>query len=107
MTCLMSMSLSVEDVYIKNLTHIFDDNGQLKNEEIIQFHVDLWNSGKIEIAVTCISSVYKELKKIGIPVKQMIRPQKTIKDTIIQAIMQGELEHSKRAQIIVGIISIV
>ncbi len=100
------VSVGIEDVYIKNLTNIYDDNGKLKNEEIIQFHEDLWNSGKIEIAVTCLSSVYKELKKKEIPVKQMIQPQKTIKDTIIQAIMHGELELSKKAQIIVGIISI-
>ncbi|MFD1929178.1 hypothetical protein ACFSFY_14140 [Sporosarcina siberiensis] len=100
------VGLDHEDVYIKNLSTINDHEGKRIYEEIIQFHEKLWNDGKIEIAVTCISIVYKALSKKGIPVIRMNHPQKTIKDTFRQAMMLGKLEVSKKAQIVVGIVSI-
>lgn len=100
------ISLNIEDVYIKDLNNIFDENGKLKNEEVINFHEELWKQGKIEIAVTCISSVYKTLKEKNIPVIRMIHPKKTILDALRRAIMHGKLELSKKAQIVVGIVSI-
>lgn len=99
------VGLDNENVFIKDLSNN-DYDGKPIYEEILQFHEDLWNEGKIEIAVTCISSVYKELKKKNIPVIRMIHPQKTIKDTLRQAMMLGSLEVSKKAQIVVGVVSI-
>lgn len=100
------IGLNSEDIFVKDISNIYDDDGKLNDEEIIQFHEKLWTEGKIESAVTCISTVYKALKKKNIPVIHMIHPKKTIKDTMRRAIIQGELELSKRAQIIVGIVSI-
>lgn len=100
------ISLNTHEIYLKDLSNIYDEEGKLNNDEIIQFHERLWHTGKIEMAVTCISSVYTALKNKNIPVIRMMHPKKTIMDTLRRAMMFGELELSKRAQIVVGIVSI-
>ncbi|GAA0356233.1 hypothetical protein [Bacillus horti] len=100
------LSLDMKDVYIQNLSHYYDLEGRLNDKEVVQFHEKLWLDGKIQMAITSISNVYAELKRKEIPVIRMIHPKKTIMDTLRRAIMFGELELSKKAQIAVGIVSI-
>lgn len=100
------VSLDMNNIHIKNLNRVYADDGAFDYEEIIDFHEQLWKEGKTEIAVTCVSMVYKKLQARNVPVIRMIHPQKTIKDTLRRAIMQGELEQSKKAQIVVGFVRI-
>jgi hypothetical protein len=100
------LSLNIDDIYFKNFDDIYNENGKIDQVELINFHKKLWDEGKINIVVTCISSVYNALQRENIPVIRIIHPKKTIIDTLRRGIMFGELELSKKAQIVVGIVSI-
>jgi hypothetical protein len=100
------ISIDTSEVYLKSNEHILDEEGKIRNEEVIRFHENLWHAGKIDVAVTSISSVYKALLEKNIPVIRMLHSKKTIMDSLRKAMMFGELELSKKAQIVVGIVSI-
>lgn len=41
--------------------------GYLPSEKLIAFHQDLYDKGEIDVAITCLKSVYNQLKALGIP----------------------------------------
>jgi hypothetical protein len=54
------IKMGPEDVYIITI----DDKTP---EELIEYHLDLWNKGLIEGVMTCFTPVLEALRKVGIP----------------------------------------
>lgn len=48
-------------IYMK----LYDEETDLK--ELLQFHLDLWNAGKTDGAITCFQFVYQSLREAGVP----------------------------------------
>src|SRR5690625_4600649 len=83
--------------YVENILHDFDipqhsvyvsdylNKGKSTAEQIINFHRDLWNDGKIDFVMTSSKLIDQQLLKDNIPVYYIDIPQKHFYDTINQA----------------------
>lgn len=100
------MNIDTSFIYIKDYKDLIESNPIKFNEELIQFHFDLWEAGKIDLAITSINSVFERLKKLNVRCIRMVMPQKNIIDTLNNGYTRGELIVSKKSQIAVGFISI-
>ena len=79
-------------------------SGYLPIQEIIDFHVDLYREEKVDVAVTCIQTVYTSLKKLGIPCYRVTPDVIAIRLILQYLIQRGESLWYRRAQIaILGI----
>ncbi|MFT9846670.1 hypothetical protein [Aneurinibacillus sp. REN35] len=47
--------------------YFYSYKGYMEAQKLVTFHRDLYEAGKVEVALTCLKTVYSELKKIGIP----------------------------------------
>jgi hypothetical protein len=86
--------------------HLLPYTGYKPLNEIIAFHFDLYNKQKVDVCVTYIHSVYKELKERGVPVYRITPTRMIIRQTIQSACQEGETLHFKKSQISVFIIQI-
>lgn len=51
-------------------------------DELINFHSDLYEKGKTQVALTCLLTVYQELTKKGIPCYRLVPSQLAIKTVL-------------------------
>jgi hypothetical protein len=86
--------------------HLLPFSGYMPINEITTFHYDLYQKGKVDACVTCIHSVYRELKSRGVPAYRLIPTKMIIRQTISMACQQGETIHFKHSQIVVLLIQI-
>jgi hypothetical protein len=94
------LNLPLEDIYINSY------KGYKSPQELIDFHFSLYQQNKVRICVTCIRSVYEELKKRNVPVYRIIPTRVAIHQAIRRSRQQGETLHFKRSQIAVQIIQV-
>lgn len=92
------IDIPVHDVYIKS----FDLN--YNTQDLVQFHLDLWKSGKISGALTCLNSVYLALLKEGVPVYPVIMTKIEIRQALNIIIEKVKSSYFKDTQIGVEII---
>ncbi|MHC8514266.1 hypothetical protein [Sporosarcina sp. ITBMC105] len=79
--------------------YTFPYSGYLPVEQIVDFHVNLYRAGKVEVAVTCIKNVYNILKEKGIPCYRVSADETSIR-LIIQYLKQrGVSQWYRKAQI--------
>ncbi|SEQ38615.1 hypothetical protein [Piscibacillus halophilus] len=53
-------------------------NTYIPSSELSDFHQELYESGKTDVALTCVRSVYLELKKRGVPVYRVLQSDLSI-----------------------------
>lgn len=102
---LKELKLDPESVFIKEYQSLIKEELPF-SDELVHFHYDLWEKGKIDLVITSINSVYEKLTGLGVNCFRMIVPQKNILDTLNTAYARGELMLSKKSQIAVGFVSI-
>ncbi|MFF2449900.1 hypothetical protein ACFVSW_22935 [Neobacillus sp. NPDC058068] len=73
-------SFNIESLNVNTFSY----TGYIPVEEILEFHISLYESGKTEASITCVQSVYDQLRERGIP---CYRVMATIPD------IQGELRY--------------
>ncbi|MDN4608122.1 hypothetical protein [Sporosarcina highlanderae] len=79
--------------------YTFPYSGYLPIQEIIDFHLDLFREGKVDVAVTCVNTVYHTLKELGIPCYR-VAPDIIAVRLIIQYLKQrGVSQWYRKAQI--------
>lgn len=61
-------------------------------DEIINFHVENYRSGKVEIALTCLLKVYLALQKLGIPCYRVV-PSKLAIKTVFDLLVSRAQSH--------------
>ncbi|MGI2328128.1 hypothetical protein [Planococcus sp. YIM B11945] len=66
--------------------------GYKEYEEIIDFHVQNYNSGKVEVALTCLLKVYLALQKRGIPCYRVV-PSKMAINTVLALLVSRAQSH--------------
>ncbi|YCI78859.1 hypothetical protein M1D47_09910 [Bacillus sp. R1-10] len=89
-------------LYNKGITiHTHSYSGYLPSEEIIQFHKNLYKKGHIDVAITCIKSVYDELLKIGIPVYRVVQSELAIQRTLEHVKEKGQVNWYRKSQLVV------
>ncbi|QUG42759.1 transcriptional regulator [Psychrobacillus sp. INOP01] len=99
-------NLSRDDWYVFDSGEMINDSPESFNvEKVIDHHLQLWNSGKIDFIITSVDYVYSMLREKGIPSVPMNVPEKAVVDTIHKAITYGRLAISKNAEIAIGLVT--
>lgn len=80
--------------------------GDISYDELAQYHYKLWQEGKIKAAVTCLWSTYDKLKKLGVPAFRATLTKSLIRQTIENAIHEGNAKRLKANQIAVLLVNI-
>lgn len=108
------------DMYkLKELKEIFDDtklvmpniyvkefDPKLTSDDIVKFHLDLWNRGKIDFAVTCYYASYRQLISKGVKAFRIWPTTDNIRNSLKLVIRTAEAQHYKEGQIAVQHIAI-
>jgi hypothetical protein len=75
-----------ETLYELRLTDVsittFGYLGYLDPSQIVAHHRKIWDEGKADIIVTCIGSVYEELRTQGLPVYRVAPPISVLRQTL-------------------------
>ena len=91
------------DIGIKENPQVLDYENMLWSKDeisrIIDFHVDKYQAGEADLALTSIHAVYDELQKIGIPSERMIDPTQSIIQGLKDAKIKAELAKSHSATV--------
>lgn len=86
--------------------HVLEYDTALSVTEFVEFHKRLYDEGKVDVALTCLRSCYKELKARGIPVIRIFPLKSVIEETLDKLLIMGESLLNKESQIVVGCIHI-
>jgi len=89
-----------------NTTYNFANQESFEIAEIVDFHMNLWNEGKIDIALTSIVAVEEKLKAQGIRCLKMPIPQKNVELALQEAETLGRLHISQTAEIVIGFVKV-
>ena len=92
--------LQVKNIYVKEFADIISE------EDLVNFHYQLWQAGKTKAAVTTLQSAYAELKKKKMPVFRIWPLRDNIRTTLNLAIQTVEAAAFKESQIAVQYIAI-
>ncbi|PTM59061.1 hypothetical protein [Desmospora activa] len=86
--------------------HLLPYSGYKPAAELIDFHHSLFINRQVDACVTCLHSVYEELKRRGVPVYRITKTRGSIRRMLSMALQQGETLHFKKSQIAVLLIQI-
>ncbi|UFJ41826.1 helix-turn-helix domain-containing protein [Brevibacillus humidisoli] len=74
-------------------------------EEILQFHLTLWEQGKIDVVLTCVSSVHQRLCALNVPCYRVIPTKSVIHDCLHRARLEGRSARLRGTQLAIVLIS--
>lgn len=74
-------------------------DGFKSKEELTHFHKKAFQEKKVDFCVTCVSTVYQELKSLNIPCYRITPTKMAIKRTLSSAAQYGEMIQFKNAQV--------
>lgn len=77
---------------------------EIHTDEVVNYHHELWKTGKTLAAVTCLKNAQHELNKLGVPAFRILPTQSAIASTLALILQTHETIHFKDAQIAVQII---
>ncbi len=79
--------------------YVNDYDGVVSASELTKFHLDLWNSGKTKVAVTCFFATYQELIKQGVTAFRIWPTKSNIRSMLDLALSRADALNSKAGQI--------
>jgi hypothetical protein len=94
------LDISLDEMYVKYYP------GDIDYHELTEFHYKLWQEKKINVAATCLSTTYRNLKALGVPVFRMLPTRHLIREHINRAIYKGSVEKIRATQMAVQIVKI-
>lgn len=97
---LEELEISLQDLFVKEY-----QIGQ-KSAEIHEFHLKLWENQRIDAIITCVTSVYENLKKLGIPCYRIIPIRSAIHEALRMVELEGKSLKMRDTQLVISIISI-
>ncbi|MFC5588931.1 hypothetical protein ACFPRA_08530 [Sporosarcina soli] len=86
--------------------HLYEYHGFTPIEEIVNFHADLYEEGKVSVCVTCLSDVFEILNSKNIPVYRVTPTRANMRSTFSIALQQWEALNFKQSQLTVMLITI-
>lgn len=86
--------------------HIKQYSGIISAEELTGFHRLLWEKGKTQVAITCFSKTYEELKALNIPAFRISPTRDSIRAALDTAMRMAEARRFLESQIAVGHVAI-
>ena len=73
---LSQLNIKTQKIYTK----VFETD--VDTDELVHFHLDLWNTGKTEGAFSCFPSVCEALREFGIPAYRMSMSKMEVRQTL-------------------------
>jgi hypothetical protein len=89
-----------------NKLFIYDNSLEQDIDRLILYHDDLWQSKKIDVAITCVGSVYEQLKLLNVPAARIRPTRVSVRNSLQQVLLEGKSLRQHDAQIAVGIINL-
>lgn len=96
---LQETGLPWQDIYIRYYSNGYDF------QEIIQFHLQLWQEGKIDGVITVLRNVYNGLKKLGVPVYQLTLTKLEIYQSLkilVEKVKSSYFKNTQVCSVIIG-----
>lgn len=90
---LQETGLPWQDIYIRYYNNSYDF------QQVIQFHLQLWQEGKIDGVITVFRNVYNGLKKIGVPVYQHTLTKREIYQSLKMLVEKVKAAYFKNTQV--------
>ncbi|MDY0944281.1 GTP cyclohydrolase IIa [Priestia megaterium] len=85
-------------------THKIFLNTDKKVDELVNFHYQMWINKEIDVAITCVTSVYETLKSLGVLVYRVIPTKSTVRSTLQNVILERKSFLQRSTQIAVGVL---
>lgn len=76
-------------------------DGYMPAEEIIAFHKELYESNKVDVAITCLNKVYKELTKMNIPTYRIEQSELTVRRSLETIKEKGQASWYRKSQLVI------
>ena len=86
--------------------YVKDYVGIVSADELTEFHLDLWQRGKTEVAVTCFRATYLALKQHGVNAFRIWPTRSNIRSILNLALSKADALFSKAGQIAIQHIAI-
>lgn len=86
--------------------HILSYEGYRSIDELVSFHERLFRQGEVDVCVTCVRSVYENLKRLGVPVYRITPTRMSIRQCLTLVNQQGKTLQFQRAQIAILLIQV-
>lgn len=90
---------AIEDAGLNIEVFTLPFKGYMDDEQIYQFHRELYQSGKIDLCLTCINRVYERLKQEQIPVYRLVPTQNIIKRAFPEILDRARSHAFQRSQV--------
>lgn len=97
----------LSELNIKNYgIYTSESQGENAEENPAQFHIRLFNEGKIDFCITCLTSAYEDLKNLQIPSYRIVPTMSSIREALGLANLEARNLIFKEAQLCVGVMRI-
>lgn len=73
---------------------------------MVRFHYELWKNEQIQVAITCVGSVYEKLVKLGVPALRIIPTRSAIRNRLQLILATARSLREQESQIAIGIIDL-
>ncbi|QDR81865.1 GTP cyclohydrolase [Sporomusa termitida] len=94
------INLPLPTIYVKPFADV------VSAKDFANHHYELWQAGKIDIAVTCFLATYERLKELGVPVIRVWTTRSNIRTTLDVAINSCLAQRFKGTQLAIQEIAI-
>ncbi len=94
------INLPLPTIYVKPFSDV------ASSKEFANYHYELWQAGKIDIAVTCFLETYDRLKELGVPAFRVWTTRSNIRTTLDVAINSCLAQRFKGSQLAIQEIAI-
>ncbi|MFZ7101944.1 MAG: hypothetical protein ACOWWO_04690 [Peptococcaceae bacterium] len=102
---LKELSFNQTNIFINDLYYLLHEkNEAFITDNFVHYHYELWQEGKIDLAITSIAAVERQLKALGVNCLGMPMPEKNILNALVEASSIGKLNFNKGMQIAIGFI---
>jgi hypothetical protein len=95
------------EIQIPNIRwHLKSIDEDSNSETLVEYHIDLWKRGEVQVIATCLLSIYLKLKELGVPVFHIKHTKQVIRETLKKAILMGNEQKKHEGQIAVLLLQI-
>lgn len=92
------LEINVAELFVKEF------NIREGTEQLVHFHYHLWIKQSIDVAITCVRSVYDRLIELGVPAYQVVPTRSSIYSSLEQVLLEGRTLEQANTQLAIGII---
>lgn len=89
-----------------NKLFLYEKRLEQDMDKLINYHIDLWQTKQIDVAITCVGSVFSQLQKRGVPAARIRPTRVAIRSSFQQAILEYKNTVQNESQIAVGLLSL-